>query len=100
VCFRIFQETLTNIIRHAGATRVAVRLTQANRELTLAVSDNGRGISEREVLDARSIGLIGMRERVAQVGGEIFIVGQPNQGTTVTMRVPMPYSEADERGAP
>jgi signal transduction histidine kinase len=99
VCFRIFQETLTNIIRHAGATRVFVRLTQANRELTLTVSDNGRGISERELIDARSIGLIGMRERVAQVGGEIFILGLPNQGTTVTMRVPMPGAAA-ERGDP
>ena len=101
VCFRIFQETLTNIIRHAGATRVFVRLTQVDRELTLTVSDNGRGISEREVLDARSIGLIGMRERVAQVAGEIYILGLPNQGTTVTMRVPLPQAAAGERdGAP
>ncbi len=100
VCFRIFQETLTNIIRHAGATRVFVRLNQADHDLTLTVSDNGRGISEREVIDARSIGLIGMRERVAQVGGEVFILGLPNQGTTVTMRVPMPGSAGTDGGGP
>ena len=99
VCFRIFQETLTNIIRHAEATRVVVRMTQAGSELTLSVVDNGRGISEKEVSDARSIGLAGMRERVAQVGGVVLIIGQPNRGTTVTMRVPIQEAMASERGA-
>ncbi len=99
VCFRIFQETLTNIIRHAEATRVLVRMTQAGSELTLTVGDNGRGISEKEVSDARSIGLAGMRERVAQVGGVVLIVGQPKRGTTVTMRVPIQEAMASERGA-
>ena len=69
MCFRIFQETLTNIVRHAKATRVEVRLMQVDHELVSTVRDNGRGISEEEVVHARSIGLIGMRERVAQVGG-------------------------------
>jgi signal transduction histidine kinase len=99
VCFRIFQETLTNIIRHAEATRVLVSMTQAGSELTLTVTDNGRGISEKEVSDARSIGLAGMRERVAQVGGVVLIVGQPKRGTTVTMRVPIQEAMASERGA-
>jgi signal transduction histidine kinase len=92
VCFRIFQETLTNIIRHAKATLVEVRLSEVDRELILTVRDNGRGISEKEIIHARSIGLIGMRERVAQVGGEVFFFGLPSQGTTVTMRAPLPHS--------
>jgi signal transduction histidine kinase len=99
VCFRIFQETLTNIIRHADATRVVVHMTQAGGDLTLSVADNGRGISEKEASDARSIGLAGMRERVAQVGGVVLIVGQPKRGTTVTMRVPIREALASERGA-
>ena len=94
MCFRIFQETLTNIMRHARATRVDVTLTQVDQELVLTVRDNGRGISEKEVVHARSIGLIGMRERVAQVGGQVFFFGIPNRGTTVTMRVPMPETLA------
>ena len=99
MCFRIFQETLTNIVRHAKANRVDVRLAQVDHELVLTVSDNGRGISEEEVVHARSIGLIGMRERVAQVGGQVFFFGLPDRGTTVTMRVPMPEAAAAEGGA-
>jgi signal transduction histidine kinase len=90
VCFRVFQETLTNIIRHAKADHVEVRLAQVGNELIMTVRDNGRGISEKEVVHARSIGLIGMRERVAQVGGEVFFFGLPGRGTTVTMRAPIP----------
>jgi signal transduction histidine kinase len=97
VCFRILQETLTNIIRHSDATQVEVRLAQVDQEVTLTVRDNGRGISEKDVAHPRSIGLIGMRERVAQVGGEMFFFGLPGRGTTVTMRVPLPKAPAFER---
>ncbi len=100
MCFRIFQETLTNIARHAKATHVDVRLAQVDHELLLTVSDNGRGISEKEVVNSRSIGLIGMRERVAQVGGQVFFFGLPSRGTTVTMRVPMPKEATRNEGAP
>ncbi len=93
VCFRIFQETLTNIIRHAQATQVEVRLTQSDGFLVLTVRDNGRGISERDIT-ARAIGLIGMKERAAQVGGEVFFFGLPSHGTTVTLRVPLPGDQA------
>ncbi len=89
-CFRIFQETLTNIIRHASATLVEVSLSQDDQELTLTVRDNGRGITEREIAHARSIGLIGMKERAAQVGGEVVFTGVPGRGTTVTLRAPLP----------
>lgn len=99
-CFRIFQETLTNIIRHAKATRVEVRLARDDHELLLTVRDNGRGISEREIVHARSIGLIGMKERAARVGGEVFFFGLPGRGTTVTLRVPLPAIAAANRSAP
>lgn len=96
VCFRIFQETLTNIIRHAKATRVEVNLAHHGDALVLTVRDNGRGITEREIVNATSIGLIGMRERAAQVGGEVLFFGLPGNGTTVTLRLPLPAEEKGE----
>ena len=99
MCFRIFQETLTNVIRHAKATRVDVSLTQVDHELILTVRDNGRGILEKEVIHAQSIGLIGMKERVAQAGGQVFFFGLPNRGTTVTIRVPMPEALIKDQSA-
>lgn len=89
VFFRIYQETLTNIIRHANATRVDVRLDQEDSTLVMTVSDNGRGISEDEIASGRSLGLLGMRERAMLVGGEVTLVGGPGKGTTVTLRVPL-----------
>ena len=88
--FRIFQETLTNIVRHAGATEVGVRLTEAAEHFVLEVKDNGRGISESEILNTKSIGLIGMRERAALLGGEVRLRGEPGRGTTVSVRIPRP----------
>jgi signal transduction histidine kinase len=89
VFFRIFQETLTNVIRHANATRVDVRLDQQEGALVMTVSDNGRGISEEEVAGSRSLGIVGMRERAMLVGGELTLTGAPGKGTTVTLRVPL-----------
>jgi signal transduction histidine kinase len=90
VFFRIFQETLTNIIRHANATRVDVRLTEQGGHLILIVKDNGRGISDAEIAGARSLGLLGMRERAKLIGGEVTLHGERGAGTTVTLRVPLP----------
>jgi signal transduction histidine kinase len=87
--FRIFQETLTNIIRHANATRVDVRLAEMSGYLVLEVKDNGRGISEAEIKNTRSIGLLGMRERAALLGGEVRVSGEPGKGTTVRVRIPL-----------
>jgi len=89
VFFRIYQETLTNIIRHAQATRVDVLLAEENGALVLTVKDNGRGISEEEIANTRSIGLVGMRERAMLIGGEITLQGAPGRGTTMTLRVPL-----------
>lgn len=89
VFFRIFQETLTNVIRHAQATRVDVRLAEDNGALVLTVADNGRGISEEEIANTRSIGLVGMRERAMLIGGEVVLHGARGRGTTVIVRVPL-----------
>jgi len=87
--FRIFQETLTNIIRHAQATRVDVHTTKRDGMMILTVHDNGRGIEQTEIADRKSIGLLGMEERAALLGGEFEIKGEPGNGTTVTVRIPM-----------
>ena len=86
--FRIFQETLTNVARHANATEVNVRLAQENGDLILEVRDNGRGIDGEQLSADRSLGILGMRERALLVGGELTISGSPGQGTTVTIRIP------------
>ncbi len=89
VFFRIYQETLTNIIRHAKATRVDVRIDEEEGHLVMSVHDNGRGISEDEMASTRSLGLVGMRERAMLIGGELTLHGAPGKGTTVTLRVPL-----------
>ncbi len=86
--FRILQETLTNIIRHAVATEVAVRFCEKNDTLILEITDNGRGITQAQIDDPRSYGLIGMRERVHPWNGTVLIEGKMNRGTRVTVTVP------------
>jgi two-component system, NarL family, sensor histidine kinase UhpB len=86
--FRIFQETLTNIIRHAGATQVSVVLKESDGRIILHVKDNGRGISPRD-LSSGSLGLLGMRERAALLGGDFKINRIPRTGGThVTVSIP------------
>lgn len=87
--FRIFQETLTNVARHSDATQVAIRLEKRANNLTLEVKDDGKGIAETKILDVKSLGLLGMRERAAFWGGEVAIRGVQGQGTTVTVRIPV-----------
>jgi len=89
--FRIFQETLTNIIRHAGATRVEVELREAAGRIILEVKDNGRGISDEEISNTQSMGLLGMRERAALLGGTFEIgPGPRDKGTKVAASIPLP----------
>jgi len=87
--FRIFQEALTNIARHANATEVEVILKEMAGKVELRVHDNGKGITEKQVSDARSFGLIGMRERVYYLGGDLIISGTLNKGTTVKASIPI-----------
>jgi signal transduction histidine kinase len=86
--FRIFQETLTNVARHAGATRVRVDVEERPGEWTLVIRDNGRGIADSQVADPRSLGLLGMRERARAWGGKVTFEGAPGQGTVVTISMP------------
>jgi signal transduction histidine kinase len=92
--FRIFQETLTNVARHAAATRVEVRLRESETELVLEVRDNGKGIDPQEIDDPKSLGLLGMRERALLLGGQFEVSGCVGKGTTVTVRIPVPSSGA------
>jgi len=86
--FRILQESLTNIARHAGASSVLVRLSDAAGELLLTVKDDGRGITAEEAGNPRSIGLVGMSERAEAFGGTVNVAGSSGAGTTVTVRIP------------
>ena len=85
--FRICQEALTNVARHADATAVTIRLEQHHGMLMLEVKDNGRGIPHEKILYPHSLGLLGMRERAELFGGAVTIVGHPNAGTTVTLHL-------------
>jgi PAS domain S-box-containing protein len=88
IVFRVFQELLTNITRHAKATEVTVLLKQSRKHVLLQVSDNGCGLPEGCLADAKSLGIIGMRERAMVLGGTIRFVGVPQKGTTATLRIP------------
>lgn len=87
--FRIFQELLTNIARHANATRVAVALRPDSGRVVLIVEDNGRGIDEEVARSPKSLGLVGVRERVLPYGGRVEVQGVRGKGTLVQVTLPM-----------
>jgi signal transduction histidine kinase len=87
--FRILQETLTNIARHANASKVDVELRRENNSLLLDVQDNGQGISESNVANSSRFGILGMRERARALGGSVEVRGNPGQGTRVSARIPL-----------
>jgi signal transduction histidine kinase len=91
--FRIYQELLTNVARHANATRVNVALTDGEGGLALTVEDNGRGIKEKEIESPRSLGFLGLRERVLAFNGTINVKGDEGKGTRVSVSVPMTASQ-------
>ena len=95
--FRIFQETLTNIIRHADATRVEIVLREKDGSVELTVTDNGKGITEQEIADPKSFGLMGIKERVYSLGGIVTISGSKDKGTTLQVSVPAGGSEDSTR---
>jgi signal transduction histidine kinase len=90
VMFRILQEALTNVARHSEAKAVRIDLKRDNGSVVLRVSDNGKGIQDSELLDPKSFGLLGMKERIGYVNGELKILGKPKKGTTVIAKVPVP----------
>jgi hypothetical protein len=92
--FRIAQEALTNVVRHAGASRIGVALTVEPECVTLKVEDDGRGLTEPAAAAAAAgahggLGLLGMRERALALGGEVRVTGAIPRGTTVTARLPL-----------
>jgi signal transduction histidine kinase len=87
--YRIFQEVLTNVARHAKATAVEASLTITNSTLRLQVTDNGIGVRREELARTQSLGLLGMTERAAMLGGNIQINGTPGRGTTVQLEIPI-----------
>jgi PAS domain S-box-containing protein len=86
--FRILQETLTNVARHAVASRVEVDVAVGERYVQLVVRDNGRGITPEQIASPRSFGILGMEERVRIFGGSVLVKGGEKGGTTVAVRIP------------
>jgi PAS domain S-box-containing protein len=97
--FRIFQEALTNVVRHARASAVHVTLAERRGVFDLRIRDNGRGVTDEEVADPRAVGVLGMRERAVLVGGTFTMTGRRGKGTTVLVRVPLTMKRT-RRGAP
>jgi signal transduction histidine kinase len=87
--YRIVQEALTNVARHAQATHARVRLGAQDGALTIEIRDDGMGCPEEVIRSPRSFGLVGMRERAASHGGEIVITSSPGAGTTVRVTFPL-----------
>jgi signal transduction histidine kinase len=98
--FRMFQEMLTNVERHARASRVNVAVRCEGRQLTLRVRDDGRGVHPKQVLAPSSFGLLGMRERALLLGGDLVIRSGPRKGTTVTATIPLANRRFGVRSRP
>ena len=93
--YRILQETLTNVSKHAHAKRVCVRLHQDVRTISCSIEDDGIGFDASAVChnrDKTGLGLIGIRERLAALGGALSIVSAPGRGTTVEVTIPLKRS--------
>jgi PAS domain S-box-containing protein len=88
VFFRVLQEALTNVIRHANASSVTIKLHHTQKGTTLTIHDNGIGIKKEKIESAKSLGLIGMRERVRQFGGKVNISSGKEQGAKLTIYIP------------
>ena len=91
--YRIAQEGLTNIVRHASANRVDAELSKVDQCLIMRIEDDGCGFSPHQLTagpDTRHLGLIGMRERAAMAGGLVAVYSAIGQGTTIIVRVPLP----------
>jgi signal transduction histidine kinase len=87
--FRIFQEALTNVARHAAATRVDINLDKHGDRLSLVIADNGKGIHEGAAKSPFSLGLLGIRERARRLGGEVDVSAGQAGGTTVSLALPL-----------
>jgi PAS domain S-box-containing protein len=89
--FRIAQESLTNVARHANATRVDIRARIEGDVICLTIQDDGKGIEAGHLLDLASPGLLGMHERARRIGADLRISGEAGRGTLVSLRLPLPF---------
>ncbi|MDO9471065.1 MAG: response regulator [Nitrosomonas sp.] len=87
--FRVIQEVFINIVRHSQATRVDIELSEDEDDILITIKDNGVGITESQMLNPESFGIIGMNERTQQIGGKLEISGVPSQGSVVTLKIPL-----------
>jgi signal transduction histidine kinase len=87
--FRIVQAALTNVARHAEASRASIALMKRKKDLLLTVYDNGKGIPREKVSSHNSLGIIGMRERALALDGTLTLTGSKNKGTTLRARIPL-----------
>lgn len=94
--FRIFQESLTNIARHSGATRAALSFDSSTDKLTMIIKDNGSGISGDYKNKRHSLGIVGMQERAQSLGGVLEIDKYPGGGTQVIVNIPLKRNLADD----
>ncbi|MBF0458848.1 MAG: PAS domain S-box protein [Nitrospirae bacterium] len=94
ILYRVFQESVTNVLRHADAEKVRIRLRDEGESIIMEVEDNGRGIDEAMMYDFKSLGIVGMRERVSLVGGKLDINKGPSGiGTKITVLIPLKKEE-------
>ena len=87
--FRVVQEALTNVVRHARARQVRVSLKSGAGVLRIAITDDGRGLDRHQINDRKSFGIVGMRERVHRIGGEFNIFSGPGRGTRLEIAAPL-----------
>ena len=87
--FRIIQELLTNVLKHAGASKVTITITLEDGTLALAFTDDGRGVTKEELAHTTSLGLVGIKERLAVFDGQLTIQGDPDKGTCVGIQIPL-----------
>jgi PAS domain S-box-containing protein len=87
--FRVVQETLTNVVRHAQATHVSIEAKREEAAVIVTMTDNGKGIDTDRLLNRDSWGILGMYERTRHYGGELRITGTPNSGTVVVLKLPV-----------
>jgi signal transduction histidine kinase len=91
VIFRIMQESLTNIARHSGATRIKIGLTKINGYISFSISDNGVGITEKQIKAKNAFGIISMKERAASLRGTLDISNENDTGTKIMLNLPVNY---------
>ena len=87
--YRIVQEALTNVARHAKATEVDISISKQDNFLNVAIEDNGKGIERTQLDDAKSFGIIGMKERAYICGGTLLLTSEPGKGTKIDLSMPI-----------